>query len=202
MGQVKWFTRPDEELTMIKTCSLSGCRAGPDCPETEDVSACISGLRSEACPYHRIIHLDAGGNRQVNADCVSPAEIRNEPWFVLPPAMEYFYRQKHPEYKVLPPYAAGCMIDRSIPAMEFIYPTPGVKIFIPRDQTGQLTKVIVEVAHRNPSKKIFWHLDNKYITTTRFIHQAEIFALPGEHVVTAVDEDGNTIKCSFEITGR
>ena len=202
MGQVKWFTRPDEELTMIKVCSLSGCRAGTDCPETEDVSACISGQRSEVCPYHRIIHLDAGGTRQVNADCLSPAEIRNEPWFVLPPAMEYFYRQKHPEYKVLPPYAAGCMTDRSIPAMEFIYPTPGVKIFIPRDQTGQLTKVIAEVAHRNPSKKIFWHLDNKYISTTRFIHQAEIFALPGDHVVTAVDEDGNTIKCGFEITGK
>jgi penicillin-binding protein 1C len=202
MGQVKWFTRPDEELTMIKVCSLSGCRAGPDCPETEDVSACISGLRSEACPYHRIIHLDAGGIRQVNADCISPAEIRNEPWFVLPPAMEYFYRRKHPEYKVLPPYAAGCMIDRSIPAMEFIYPTPGVKIFIPRDQTGELTRVIAEVAHRNPSKKIFWHLDNKYIITTRFIHQAEIFALPGEHVVTAVDEDGNTVRCRFEITGK
>ena len=78
----------------------------------------------------------------------------------------------------------------------------GVKIFIPRDQTGELTRVIAEVAHRNPSKKIFWHLDNKYIITTRFIHQAEIFALPGEHVVTAVDEDGNTVRCRFEITGK
>jgi penicillin-binding protein 1C len=116
--------------------------------------------------------------------------------------MEYFYRQKHPEYKVLPPYAPGCVADRSIPAMEFIYPNQGVKIFIPRDQTGLLTRVIAEVAHRNPSKKIFWHLDNRYIATTRFIHQAEILASAGEHVVTAVDEDGNSIKCRFEITGR
>ena len=202
MSPGKWFARPDEELTMIKVCSLSGCRAGPDCPETEEVPACISGLRSEACPYHRIIHLDAGGTRQVNADCTSPAGIRNEPWFVLPPAMEYFYRQKHPEYKVLPPYAPGCAADRSIQEMEFIYPNQGVKIFIPRDQTGLLTRVIAEVAHRNPSKKIFWHLDNKYISTTRFIHQAEILASAGEHVVTAVDEDGNSIKCRFEIASR
>jgi penicillin-binding protein 1C len=202
MGPVKWFDRPDEELTMIKVCPLSGCRAGPDCPETEEVSACISGLRSEACPYHRIIHLDPDRTRQVNADCVSPAEIRNEPWFVLPPAMEYFYRQKHPEYKVLPPYAPGCASDRSIPAMEFIYPTQGVRIFIPRDQTGMLTRVVAEVAHRNPSKKIFWHLDDNYIFTTRYIHQAEILASAGEHVVTAVDEDGNSIKCRFEITGQ
>lgn len=77
--------------------------------------------------------------------------------------MEYFYRQKHPEYKPLPPVAPGCSISKSIPVMEFIYPTSGIKIFILRDQTGVLTRVIPEVAHRNPSKKIFWHLDETYI---------------------------------------
>jgi penicillin-binding protein 1C len=116
--------------------------------------------------------------------------------------MEYFYRLKHPEYKTLPPLASGCLSELSIPVMEFIYPTPGIKIFIPRDQTGLLTRVIPEVAHRNPSKKIFWHLDKKYIGTTKSIHQIEILAEPGEHVLTVVDEDGNTIKCGFSITGR
>jgi penicillin-binding protein 1C len=197
-----WFDRPDEELTMIRVCSLSGYRAGPDCPETEEVAASITGLRSEACPFHRIIHLNKNGTSQVNADCVSPAEIRNESWFVLPPAMEYFYKHKHPDYKVLPPFARGCSPDRNIPAMEFIYPTPGIKIFIPRDQTGLMTRVIAEVVHRNPSKKLFWHLDNSYITSTRYIHQAEILAPAGAHVLTVVDEDGNSIKCGFAITGR
>jgi penicillin-binding protein 1C len=83
--------------------------------------------------------------------------------------------------------------------MEFIYPTTGVKIFIPRDETGGLTRVIPEVAHRNPSKKIFWHLDEKYIGTTKFIHQVEILADAGEHVLTVVDEDGNSIRCVFII---
>ncbi len=192
MGPTSWFSYPAEDLTMIKICSLSGCRAGPDCPETEEIPACINGLRSEVCPYHRIIHLDKTGTKQVNADCVSPSEIRNEPWFILPPAMEYFYRLKHSEYKTLPPVAPGCSADLNIPVMEFIYPAPGIKIFIPRDQTGMLTRVIPEVAHRNPSKKIFWHLDKKYIGTTKFIHQVEIMAEPGEHVLTVVDEDGNS----------
>jgi penicillin-binding protein 1C len=83
--------------------------------------------------------------------------------------------------------------------MEFIYPTPGIKIFIPRDHTGEITRVIAEIVHRNPSKKIFWHLDEKYITTTKFIHQTEIRAEAGNHVLTVVDEDGNVIKCSFTI---
>ena len=86
--------------------------------------------------------------------------------------------------------------------MEFIYPTPGIKIFIPRDQEGMRTRIIPEVAHRNPSKKIFWHLDDTYVTTTRFLHQINIQAEPGYHVLTAVDEDGNSIRCGFTITGK
>jgi penicillin-binding protein 1C len=199
MGTDGWFSYPSEDMTMIRVCIASGFRAGSDCPETEEIPASINGLRSEVCPYHRIIHLDKTGTRLVNADCVDADEIRNEPWFILPPAMEYFYKQKHPEYKSLPPSAPGCLTDRSIPVMEFIYPSPGVKIFIPRDQTGMLTRVIPEAAHRNPSKKIFWHLDKEYIGTTKFIHQVEILAPAGEHVLTIVDEDGNTVKCGFSI---
>ncbi|MCX6300625.1 MAG: penicillin-binding protein 1C [Bacteroidia bacterium] len=202
MGTRGWFAEPAEEMTMIKVCQQSGFRAGPDCPETEEIYACVNGLRSEACPYHKIIHLDNNRILQVNADCVPSSEITNESWFILPPAMEYFYRQKHPEYKVLPPYAPGCSSDKSIPVMEFLYPTQGIKIFIPRDQSGLQTRIIPEVAHRNPSKKIFWHLDKDYVATTRFMHQIEIMAGSGDHVLTVVDEDGNTIKCIFTIIGK
>jgi penicillin-binding protein 1C len=116
--------------------------------------------------------------------------------------MEYYYRQKHPEFKTLPPVAPGCTVSKSIPVMEFIYPTSGIKIFIPRDQTGALTRVIPEVAHRNPSKKIFWHLDETYIGSTRFIHQIEMLAETGNHLLTVVDEEGNAIRCAFTITGK
>jgi penicillin-binding protein 1C len=202
LGSVAWFRTPYEDLTMIRVCSKSGFRAGPDCPETIEIPASLNGLRSEACPYHQIIHLNKSKTQQVTSDCASPDEIINESWFVLPPAMEYFYRKKHPEYKTLPPVAPGCIISKSIPVMEFIYPTSGIKIFIPRDQTGALTRVITEVVHRNPSKKIFWHLDETYIGTTRFIHQLEILAGSGNHVLTVVDEDGNIIRCPFTIIGK
>lgn len=200
-GQGKWFKTPYEDLTMIRVCTKSGCRAGTDCPETVEIPACVNGLRSEACPYHQVIHLNKSEMLRVTSDCASPADIINVTWFILPPAMEYFYRQKHPEYKSLPPVSPGCPVSKNIPVMEFIYPTPDIKIFIPRDQTGTLTRVIPEVAHRNPSKKIFWHLDETYIGTTRYIHQIEMQADKGNHVLTAVDEDGNSIRCPFSITG-
>jgi penicillin-binding protein 1C len=194
-----WFNPPEHDLTSITVCLKSGFRAGTDCPETTEVRASVKGLRSEVCPYHRTIHLDRTGRYQVTSDCEQPELIRNIQWFILPPAMEYFYRQKHPEYRPLPPYAKGCGADRTIQVMEFIYPTQGVKIFIPRDQSGSKTTVIAEIAHRNPSKKIFWHFDQTYIATTRQMHQVEITASPGPHILTAVDEDGNSIRCGFEV---
>ena len=201
MEPVPWFTAPFEEMTTISVCSKSGYRAGPDCPETEEISACVNGLRSEACPFHRIVHLNKSGTLQVTSDCTPPINIINEPWFVLPPAMEYYYRQKHTDYNTLPPYAPGCRDSKNFPVMEFIYPTPGIKIFIPRGHTGEFMRVVPEVVHRTPSKKIFWHLDEKYTATTKFMHQIEIFAESGNHILTVVDEDGNTIRCSFSVIG-
>ena len=195
----RWFDVPDEELSLITVCSSSGFRAGPDCSETIGISACTAGLRSESCPYHHIVHLNKSKTLQVSSECVSPDDITSESWFVLTPAMEYFYKQKHPGYNVLPPFAPGCNPDKTIPMLEFIYPTKGVKIFIPRDQEGRLTRIIPEIAHRNPSMKIFWHLDDSYIATSRYMHHIEIVAGPGNHVLTAVDEDGNTVRCGFTI---
>ena len=202
MSQGGWFKTPYEDLSMIRVCSKSGFRAGPDCPETIEIPACVNGLRSESCPYHQIIHLNKTRTLRVNSDCVSPDDIINESWFVLPPAMEYFYRQKHPEYKTLPPVSPGCRESKTIPVMEFIYPNPGINIFIPRDQSGLLTKVVSEVVHRNLSKKIFWHLDETYIGTTRYIHRIELTAGAGPHVLTVVDEDGNSVRCRFRIVGN
>jgi penicillin-binding protein 1C len=199
MGSGAWFETPYNDMTMINACSISGFRAGPDCPETVAVPACLNGLRSEACPFHKIVHLNKSKTMQVNSDCVPAGEIVNEPWFVLPPAMEYFYRKKHTDYQILPPVAEGCAENKSMPAMEFIYPTSGIKIFIPRDHTGEMTKVVAEAAHRNPSRKIFWHLDEKYTGTTQYIHQLEFFAGEGKHTLVAVDEDGNSIRCGFTV---
>lgn len=201
MHSSSWFEPPYEELSLIKVCSESGFRAGPSCPETKEIYACINGLRSNPCPYHKIIHLDPSGTKQVTADCVPQSEIRSLPWFVLPPAMEYFYRQNHPGYKPLPPVAAGCRPDKNIAVMEFIYPTPGIKIFIPRDHTGLAKGLIAETAHRNPSGNLYWHLDDQYIGTTKLMHQIEIYPEEGVHLLTVVDESGNTAQCHFTITG-
>ncbi len=194
-----WFDQPREEMTRITVCRQSGFRAGPDCPETEETYSCPAGLKSPSCPFHHLVHLDRDRRHQVSSDCYPPGEIINESWFVLTPAMEYYYRQKHPSYILLPPFAPGCNSGRSIPSMEFIYPVSGAKIFLPRDEQSFRMKLVAEVAHRDPSLKIFWHLDGSYLTSTRHIHHTEVIAGSGNHILTAVDELGNSIRCNFSI---
>ncbi len=200
MGTKDWFSAPYADMTSIRVCTESGYRAGPDCPDTREIYATLNGERFGACPYHRIIHTDSAGTFQVTADCYDASAIRSTPWFILPPAMEYYYRLKNPGYKVLPPVAEGCG-GSDIPAMEFIYPPPGAKIYIPRDQGGKPTRIIPEIIHRNPVKKVYWHLDDRYLLTTTHFHQLELFAEAGFHVLTAVDEDGNSVSCRFEVVG-
>jgi len=195
-----WFERPGgDELTLIKVCRESGYRAGVDCTDTVEEWVPVSGLKTEACPYHRIIHLNSARTNRVNSSCAAPGQIVSESWFVLPPAMEHFYRRKNPSYRVLPAMAPGCEGDVNIPEMEFIYPPREAGIFIPRDHTGEQTRFVAELLHRNPASRVFWHLDEKYLGETKYIHQFEISAPDGEHTLTAVDNDGNTIVGRFYI---
>ena len=94
----------------------------------------------------------------------------------------------------LPTYKKGCEDKDDIQIMQFVYPVNASSIYIPKDIDGQIQKVVFELAHRCPEKKIFWHLDDEFLGETVEIHQMQFFADEGEHIITAVDEDGNSIR--------
>ncbi|HCM60399.1 MAG TPA: penicillin-binding protein 1C [Bacteroidales bacterium] len=196
-----WFTRPEEGMTLASLCAASGFRAGPDCPETREEWIPETGLRSNACPYHTVVTLDTTETYRVNSTCASPREIVKRSWFILPPAMEYYYRMRNPSYRTLPPFRKGCSDDMQVPAMEFIYPPRDARIFIPRSLQGQMMSMLPEIAHRRRNAKVYWHLDNNYIGMTDYLHQTEIRVGEGEHVITAVDEEGMTVSRKFFCIG-
>jgi penicillin-binding protein 1C len=191
------FARPEEGLTLTGVCAASGFRAGPHCDEIRQEWIPESGLKSGACPYHTLINLDAEGRYRVNASCASPVEMISRSWFVLPPAMEYYYRMRNPSYTTLPPFRPGCSDDRTVPSMEFLYPPAGAKIFLPRNLQGKMMSMLPEIAHRRRNAVIYWHLDNRYLGMTRLIHQRELLVGAGEHIITATDEEGVTITRRF-----
>ena len=83
--------------------------------------------------------------------------------------------------------------------MEFIYPENGAMIYIPRQLDGSIQGITFNLAHRDPMKTVFWHIDNEYAGQTRIIHQMTLNPAIGRHNVTVVDESGNTISVGFTV---
>ncbi len=193
-----WFEPPYDEMTEIEICTQSGFRAGPDCDQTETQRVPLAGERMEACPYHRIIHLDQQEQFQVHSDCYNIDQMVNTSWFVLPPVIEWYYRKQNPHYHTLPPLLSGCESGNET-AMEMIYPKETRQVFIPRGLDGQLSRVVFEAAHRKTEASIHWHLDDQYLGETTLIHQMELLTPEGWHTLTLVDSDGNFLEKQFEV---
>jgi penicillin-binding protein 1C len=193
-----WFEIPYDDLEKVAVCRLSGYKAGPYCDERDTIYAARAGTKTQICPYHILVHLSPDRKFRVNSKCISVDKIIHEHWFLLPPAMEWFYRKKNIFYQQLPPIKKGCN-EEDVANMELIYPTEVLKIFVPREIDGSPGKTIFEMAHRNPDATLFWHIDNEFLGTTKSIHQISFTPTPGKHNLTVVDNSGHTLTRSFEV---
>lgn len=196
-----WFPEPIYELEKIAVCSKSGYRAGQYCEKRDAISVPKTALNTEICPYHRLVHLNKEESHQVNSSCSSISEIQTKPWFVLPPDQEWYYRRSHQEYKELPSLLTTCG-NSQLSTMKLIYPFDTSNIYIPVEIDGEMGKVVFEVAHRNPSTKIFWHIDEEFVSETTLFHQLSISPTPGKHTLTLVDEFGERLDHTFEIVRK
>ncbi len=172
-----WFEElPGNEGIMASVCRSSGRLAGPYCELCDTILLPEAALRSEGCSYHR----------QMPDGSIA---------FLLPPSMEWYYRQRHPEYKT-PPIEN---VPDGYSPMQFIYPESGAVISIPRQLDGSIRGATFNLAHTVPGTKVFWHLDSDYIGFTSDIHQMGITAAPGRHTVTVVDAQGHSLSVLFYI---
>jgi penicillin-binding protein 1C len=187
---------PDGEITYAEVCSQSGYRIGKNCKDGKMMAIPSKGLRTGPCPYCQSIKSKRVSNSKDKEMNVLDG-IKVESWFVLPPAMEFFYKRYHPSYLSVPVNTVNEETD--IPEMEFIYPGANDRIYIPKTIEGKSGNVIFEVAHRENDIKIFWHLDQQFIGTTRYIHQMPLTPTPGQHLITLTDEHGYTLKRRFTI---
>lgn len=177
-----WFQEPmPGDGTLVGTCRLSGFPAGPYCHDIDTLTVPEAGARCRICPYH---HRSGGKD-----------------FFRLPPAMEWYYRQKHPDYPYDNHDDGAYSIDNEevLARMEFIYPENGSVISLPRQIDGSPGEMVFNLAHHDRGATVFWHLDNEYLGETRFMHQYRMRPTPGPHTVTVVDGSGNTISVAFTI---
>lgn len=192
-----WFGAPVDELIPAAVCRASGYLAGPNCPDPDTVRIPRNGIRSPSCPFHQLVHLTKDLHYRVNSNCYSVDSMVHLSWFVLPPVQEWYYKKRHQEYKSLPPFKKGCEPSGQ-QSMDLIYPREEIKVFIPVDLSGKKGRVIFEAVHYDPNAIIYWHLDNKFITATRNIHQVELLPEAGHHVLTLVDDAGEELIRRFE----
>jgi penicillin-binding protein 1C len=116
--------------------------------------------------------------------------------------MEWYYRQGNADYKTLPPYKKGAEPDAGLSPLGLIYPQEGSEIYIPRELDGKRGSVVAEAVHRDVHTRVFWHLDSDYIGVTEDLHVMKLSPVEGEHVLTLVDENGETLERRFTILAR
>lgn len=197
-----WFEMPKSEMAEIPVCRYSGYRASSICEANNLIWVNKKGLKTKVCPYHQIVHLDKTGKFQVNSSCESIDNIQNLSWFILPPVQEWFFKNKNPFYKVLPPYRSDCISGLETRSMDMIYPANNSKLYIPVELNGKPGSAVFKLAHRNPQTKVFWHLDNIFVGTTSQYHQMALAPEKGSHILNLVDEKGENLKVNFEIINK
>lgn len=194
-----WFLPPWDDMQRITVCHESGFRPGPYCPHIDTVWVPTGGVSAKACPYHRIIHLSRDLKYRISDICCAQDKMVHVPWFVLPPAMEWFYRSHHPDYPVLPAWKEGCTNPGEIPSLDVLYPKAGSRVYIPRELTGAQGRMICEAIHRRRNARLYWHLDEQFLGITTGIHQMAIYPGQGKHMLTLTDDEGETVQVNFEV---
>ncbi|WP_152558160.1 penicillin-binding protein 1C [Altibacter lentus] len=192
------FTVPYDALIEVSVCEKSGHLAGFYCDVVQKEWIPQAGLRTQSCSYHQQVFLNASENLQVNTSCYALEDMVQKNWFVLPPLMEYYYAPLHPEYRPLPSFTENC-IQEGEKTMDFIFPKKNEAVLLPKGFDEKVNEVIFKLAHRIPDSVVYWYLDNSYIGATTTFHELAVAPTPGTYMLTATDQDGNTVRQQIEI---
>lgn len=191
---------PYDNLQIVQVCKQSGYLPSPFCSETVDEIVCKRSLKIRTCPYHKLVYLDSTGKYRVNSECETVHNISKRSFFVLPPAMELYYKRKNPSYEMLPPLKKGCIeIQTQQNNIEIIYPQNYTNLFIPRNLDGTMSSTIFEATHRKPDASIFWYLDGQFIAQTQYRHTISLQPSLGKHELLIQDEYGESKSIEFNV---
>ena len=188
-----WFEKPYDEMSEIEICTKSGFRATQICEEKKLEYVQNSGIKTAPCPFHILVNVDNSENYQVNTSCERLENIKQKSWFVLPPLLEYYYKDKNPFYKSLPKFREDCLGENKN-VMKFLYPTEKSTIFLPKNFDGKQNELILKVAHSNKDAILYWYSNTTFLGTTKEMHQFAVKPTVGEYHFTVMDHLGNEIQ--------
>ena len=182
-----WFSPPLDDLREVQVCADSGFLAKGECPKRTVLSN-LAPKEVGQCPYHKLVHLDREEQYQVNSSCELPQNIVNKAWFVLPPVMEWYYKQQHIHYQPLPPFRSDCIQNNLQRGLDFVYPKHQSVLYTTKTFGGKQQPFTAKAANREG--KVFWYLDDTFLGTTETFHEMNIFASKGDHTLRIINEKG------------
>ncbi|MBK8406287.1 MAG: penicillin-binding protein 1C [Saprospiraceae bacterium] len=186
------WTSPYDDMVFIPVCRQSGFTPGRYCTDIDTQYLPKASKLLKTCTFHQKIFLDTTLNFRVFKDCES--QIVEANWFVLPPAMEYFYASAHPEFKAMPPLREDCREKgaEQFRTLAFIYPNHNAQIMIPVDLDLQKNPMIFKATHRDPGAEIMWFMDNTYIASSNYPFELTFIPPPGRHHFMIMDREGHS----------
>jgi penicillin-binding protein 1C len=193
----KWFEKPIEDLIEIDICQKSGLLPNGNCPKTKQWIP-TKGATAGICSFHQVIHVDLSEQFRVHSNCESIENMVTKTWFTLPPVMEWFYKNTHTTYQVLPPFRNDCD-GIFTEKMDFIYPKKETKIYLTKHFDGNFQPVVFKVAHSKPSYKLFWYANETFLGSTQNFHELPVMIESGKYKITVVDEKGYEITTQIEL---
>lgn len=201
-ASAKWFSMPEAQMEQVVICTQSGHPAGSLCPQTDTVWVPRTEVRPETCPYHMLVHLDANEQWRVNSSCYDVRNMVHKSWFVLPPSQEWYYMQKHLNYRPLPSVHPALKESTGVAkGLEIIYPQRGDIVVTTLDLDGKTKGAIFRAAHQDRDAILYWHIDDQYVGTTQAgNHQIKTDPAPGRHLLYVTDQYGAGATVSFSVS--
>ncbi len=203
-----WFKQPVDQMKTIQLCKNDGFLANDLC-ESEAYKVPKGTHFERTSPYHQRIHVVDGdeGIVRVHSGCESVGRMQARQWFVLPPDQAFYYQQFHANYQSLPTWRSDCETQTVSDAsgdrpISLVYPRRNTQIYIPKDLGNERSKVVFKAIHRDPTSRLFWHLNNTFLGMTETFHQQAVWINAGKHELTVVDESGRSVSQHFEVLSQ
>ena len=194
------FEIPYDDMRPSNICKQSGLIAGDNCYESAKVfMPKVNGTKGN-CHYHKRIHLDAQGSR-VKRDCAQ-STVTDTSWFVISPVASKFYKKYNPSYQELPQWSQSCQSIESNDHLNFVYPVEDAIVYLPQNLKGEKEKCVFKAEHRFEDSKVFWHLNEKLVSTTSDYHSLEVNLSAGDYRLTIQDEFGHKISRNISVLSR
>ncbi|MDA3884179.1 MAG: penicillin-binding protein 1C [Candidatus Delongbacteria bacterium] len=192
------FYAPIGGLKTVDICKVTGYLASKDCPETKSVFMPTNSKPLRKCPYHDKIFISADETEQVCSLCWEEG-YKETSVLRYPPLVSRYLRLNGKPIDNIPPHRKTCSSLSNSADISIVYPINNLKIFIPREYSGELQKVKLDVAHSRKDSKIYWYIDEIYYGSTIDLHSLIVTLDSGDHVLKVVDSNGISDSVKFVV---